>query len=136
VQKSESTSESPRNVFSITGSHNTVSNVHVGNVNVPEARLQLEDGRGTANADGTYTTIIPAQIIAPYVPGSLRIEAWAEGIISMEVIAQRSGMQMGGHCGTRPDHAFYTVMNPFGQYHIQVQTREPVNLEIRHRFNQ
>lgn len=126
----------PKNVLKV-GDNNTLTDVHVGDVNVPEAELYLASSNATTtqNPDGTYTTIIPAKIVAPYAPGSLLIEAWAAGIVRLEVIAQRTGLQMDGHCGVRPTYAFHTLMSPFGMYMIHVTTRDRAQVEIRHAFD-
>jgi len=96
----------------------------------------LSNGDQKINPDGTYTTSALFEVVAPYTPGSLRVEAWAPGIISLEVAPQRTGVSMEGNGDIREDHASKTVMSPFGKYAIIVQTRTAVNIDIRYAFDQ
>lgn len=125
-----------KNNVVISGSNNTVSIGHIGDVSVPGPELRLSSAQGTQSPDGSFVAVFDAQIVAPYTPGSLRVEAWAPGITKLDVAPQRTGMAMFGHSGVRADHAFSTVMNPFGLYKIYVTTKEPTNVEIRYGFDQ
>lgn len=127
-----------KNTVEVSGTSNTVSIGHIGDVTINEApapELQLGKPEAKSLPDGTQMIRIPAEVVAPYTPGSLRVEAWAPGLVKMDVIAQRTGMQMLGHCGTRENHAFATVMQPFGRYAIKLQMRELADIEIRYDFD-
>jgi hypothetical protein len=139
--KAQSTpnTESPmtgKNSLTITGSNNTVTVDHIGDVNVPGPELKLSATHGKQESDGSFAAVFDVQIVAPYTPGSLRIEAWAPGITRLDVVPQRTGAAIFGHSGVRPDHAFSTVMQPFGHYKIYVLTKAPTNVEIRYLFDQ
>ena len=125
-----------KNSVTISGSNNTVSIGHIGDVNVPGPELRLSAAEGKQNQDGAFVAVFDAQVVAPYTPGSMQIEAWAPNIVKLDVAPQRTGMVMFGHSGVRPDHAFSTVMSPFGQYKIYVTTKQPTNIEIRYSFDQ
>jgi hypothetical protein len=111
---------------------------HIGDTIVnqaPKPELKLGASKSQKNPDGTYTVSIEAEIVSPYPPSSLLLEAWGVGIVSFEAVPQRTGMQMTGHTGIRPDHAFTTLMQPFGKYLFIAQTKEPINIELRYDFD-
>lgn len=125
-----------KNTVTIGGSNNNVTIGHIGDINVPGPELKLSSAQGSQNPDGSFVAVFDAQIVAPYTPGSLRVEAWAAGITKLDIAPQRTGMAMYGHGGVRPDYAFSTVMQPFGWYKIYVTTKAPTNVEIRYAFDQ
>ena len=117
-------------------SHNQMGGITAHTVNqAPEPELRPLEKNVTNNPDGTITTHILAEVVAPYPPSSLRVVAWASGIVALSVAPQRAGMHMAGHCGTRADHAFHTLMSPMGRYMISVQTKEPTNPRIEYQFD-
>jgi hypothetical protein len=134
AQPQPGTNPMGKNSVVISGSNNTVSIGHIGDVNVPGPQLTLGSSQVTKNPDGTFTAVFDAQVVAPYTPGSMRVEAWAPGITQMNIAPQRTGPFIGGHSGLRPDHAFATVMSPFGQYKVYVRTKDPTNIELRYAF--
>jgi hypothetical protein len=127
-----------KNTISIGGSNNQVTIGHIGDVTInqaPRPELKLSAAKVLKNEDGTYNVTSEAEIVSPYPPGSLRLEAWAPGIISLEAIPQRTGISMTGHSGVRPDFAFTTLMQPFGKYHIVVRVKEPTNIDLKYDFD-
>jgi hypothetical protein len=122
----------------ISGSGNIVTFGQSGGQNVinqapkPELKQIHKDVR--QNPDGSQTISILAEVVAPYPPGSLFIQATAPHIAALNVIAQRTGMSMTGHTGQREGSAFTTLMNPFGKYMIDVQTSKPEQVTIDYHF--
>jgi hypothetical protein len=136
IKQGEAAKDS-KNSITISGSNNSVTIGHIGDVTItstPKPELRLGDAKVTQAQDGTYVTGIRADVIAPYTPGSLSIEAWAAGILGVSAVPQRTGSNMVGHTGVRPDFAFTTVMSPFGEYIIYVKTRSETNVQIKYRF--
>jgi hypothetical protein len=125
-----------KNTVNINGSNNTVSIGHIGDVNVPGPKLEISAAQGKQNPDGTFVAAFDALVVAPYTPGSLRVEAWAEGVTALNVAPQRTGGSISGHSGVRSDHAFATVMSPFGHYKIFVTMKKPTNVDIKYGFDQ
>jgi hypothetical protein len=111
---------------------------HIGDTIINQAmqpELKLSATKSIRNADGTSTLTTEAEIISPFPPGSMRLEAWAPGILSLDAAPQRIGMSMTGHSGVRSDHAFTTLVQPFGKYLIVVRTKEPTNVDLRYDFD-
>ena len=137
---SDSASEglSEKNSISIEGSNNQVTVGHIGDVTInqaPRPKLELSAAKVERNEGGTYSVTSEAEIVSPYPPGSLRLEAWAPGIISLDASPQRTGIVMMGHTGVRADFAFTTLMQPFGQYLITVRVSELTNVELKYEFD-
>jgi len=129
---------SGKNVVSIPGSNNQVTISHIGDVTnqAPKPELKVLSPVNTEeNADGTYTLTHEVEIVSPYPPGRLQLEAWASGILSLHATPRRAGMTMFGPSGTRPDHAFTTVLQPSGKYLIVVKVKKPTNVDIRYSFD-
>jgi len=129
---------SGKNSVSVSGSNNSVSIGHIGDVTInqaPQPELRISAAESSKNEDGTYTMSAEVEVVSPYPPGSLRLEAWAPGIVSLGAAPQRTGMSMTGHSGVRPDHAFTTLMQPFGKYVITVRTAAPTNVDLRYDFD-
>ena len=129
---------SEKNSISIEGSNNQVTVGHIGDVTInqaPRPKLELSAAKVERNEDGTYSVTSEAEIVSPYPPGSLRLEAWASGIIDLEAIPQRTGIIITGHTGVWADFAFTTLMQPFGKYLIVVRVSEPTNVELKYEFD-
>jgi hypothetical protein len=111
---------------------------HIGDMTInqaPQPELKLSGTKSLKNPDGTFSLTTEAEIVSPYPPGSLRLEAWAPSILSFDAIPQRVGMSMTGHSGLRLDHAFTTLMQPHGKYLVVVRTKEPANIDLRYDFD-
>jgi hypothetical protein len=112
---------------------------HIGDITIdqaPQPQFRLVSiGETIKNPDGTFTATAEAEVISPYPPGNMRLEAWAPGILRLNVIPQRSGMSQQGHSGLRSDHAFTTLMQPFGKYRITVQTKDAAKIELKYGFD-
>lgn len=126
-----------KNNVTISGSNNQVTIGHIGDVinqaPAPELTLGSVTRKETSNG---YETVIDAEVLSPYPVGTLNLEAWAPGITRFEAQMQRSGTQMTGHSGVRPDYAFTSVQNAFGKYKLYIQTPHAENIEIKYGFNQ
>jgi hypothetical protein len=101
----------------------------------PEPKLKTLSEKTEANEDGTYTHILVAEVVAPYTPGQMQIKAISPDIMALEVRPNRSGISMNGSSGNRPGYSFATVMSPFGQYTITVQTRTNATIGLEYTFS-
>jgi hypothetical protein len=127
----------PKNSPTISAGGN-VTIGHIGDVTInqaPQPELKLGPQKAGKNADGTFALTVEAEVISPYPPGSMRLEAWAPGIMELQAVPQRSGMSMTGHSGVRPEYAFTTLMQPFGKYLIVVRTKEAANIDLKYDFD-
>ena len=99
--------------LNIGGGGNIVTFGQSGGQNVinqaPKPDLKQLHNSILQNPDGSQTISILAEVVAPYPPGSLFVQATAPDIIDFGVIPQRTGMSVTGHSGKREDHAFTTL---------------------------
>jgi hypothetical protein len=129
--------DQPKNSPNITAGGNiTIGNIGDTTVNqAPKPELKFGGSRTQKNPDGTYTATLEAEIVSPYPPATLLVEAWNAGIVSFDAIPQRSGLAMGGPSGVRSDHAFATMVQPFGKVHFVVVTKDVPHIELRYDFD-
>ena len=122
----------------IGGGGNIVTFGQSGGENVinqaPKPDLKQLNNSIRQNPDGSQTISILAEVVAPYPPGSLFIQATAPDILDFDVNPQRTGMSMTAHSGKKESHAFTTLMSPFGQYMINVRTTKPQSVVIEYEF--
>ncbi len=108
---------------------------HIGHVMEPPApELKLLGWHGRENLDGSFTTEFDLQIIAPNPPANLYVETRAPGILSIELLPQRTGMVVTGHTGIRPDFAFTNLQHPYGKNRLVVRTQGKVPIEFEYKF--
>ncbi len=100
----------------------------------PDVKL-LGEVKSSENSDGTYTQIIVFEIVAPYPPGQLLIQAFGTDIVELDVGALRTGIVLGGHSGRRQDFVFTTLLHPFGAYELTVQTKTKRWVKIEMTFD-
>lgn len=101
----------------------------------PEPKLLEIDSGSEEMSDGSEKVWVMVRVDAPYTPGQMLIKAFCPSIVSLSVKPQRTGMMMNGHSGTRDDHAFTTIINPFGDYKIEAIKKSPRDsIEIVYEF--
>jgi len=111
---------------------------HIGDVTInqaPAPEIRIGETKSTQNSDGTFTETVILNIAAPYPVGQIYIEAWAPEIIDFEVGPNRTGMAMYGPSGKRPEFAFTTLMQAFGEYTAVVHLKKQSHIELRYKFN-
>lgn len=111
---------------------------HIGDTTInqaPKPDLRFGGSKSVRNADGSFTVTIEFDVISPYPPASLLVEVWAPGIKSFEIVPQRTGGVFGGPSGVRMDHAFSTIMQPFGRNLLVVNLKELAKLDVRYDFD-
>ncbi len=117
---------------------NTPQAVAVGNITInqaPPPELHIVTQGHSQNDDGTIFVNYMAEIVSPYPTGSLFIDAQADGIISLDAHPMRSGMHIEGLTGVRDNHAFTTIMHPFGSYIIRIHLKHQTKIIIEYKFN-
>ena len=134
-------SDKDKDRVTISGSDNVISFNQSGGVTAgtyinqaPEPELRLISNEGKANPDGTYTSSVLTEVVAPYTPGKLIVEAFAPGIVDLDVRPQGTGVMMGGHAGKRAGLCFATVINPSGRYWLNIKTKDEPQLSVEWRF--
>ena len=100
----------------------------------PGPRLRQVRHSEVVMLDGMFESSTVYEIVAPYPPAALRLAAYAEGILSLDVRPQRDGLHLYGHTGRRDDHHFTTVQHPSGHYLVRVVLREKKPITIRYHF--
>jgi hypothetical protein len=135
MMKPQTASNSPpKHSINVQGDANKVSIGHLGDVTfnaAPTPELRIGHPRFEIEADGTHRTTYAAEVISPYPAGMLTVEAWGTGITGVQIIPQRSGVVLGGPRGVRPDHAFATLIQPFGRNNIVVHSSTRTEVELR-----
>lgn len=114
-------------------SHNQSGGITAGNVNInaaPEPTLHASQLFANKPANGGYHTQIVLRVESPYPPGNLYVGVHAPSMRSAKLNAQRSGLVMKGHSGTRPGFAFDNLQQPYGKMLLDVYTSDPEQLEI------
>jgi hypothetical protein len=114
------------------GNQNTIG--HVGHVvnQAPRPELRvLSHQRG--EADGLFFIEAIVEVVSPYPPGNLYLEAKAENIVELRVTPARGSMLFGGRAGLSGGVAFTNVQSPFGQYVVYVTARSQ-DIKFDYRF--
>jgi len=107
-------------------SHNQSGGITAHTVNqAPKPELRCGPLANRRNPDGTYTVTCTLDVISPYPPAKLSLQVEAAGIVSIDVRANRTGIQMLGHSGMRDGWGFTSVINPSGRYTLSVVAAEP-----------
>lgn len=96
----------------------------------PEPELKMISQSRAPNSDGSFTSSVMVEVVAPYTPGNLTIEAYASGIQSLEVRPQSAGLYAEGHSGLRQDMAFTNISGPHGKYLIVVTTKQLADVRV------
>lgn len=122
---------SPGSIVSPSGGNNTVIN------QAPEPDLKIEPASTQEDRDGTFTTTAFIEVVSPYPPSQLYLEAHAQDISAFKVEPQRSGPSVYGLTGKREGFSFTTIMSPFGRYRVTVQTKKKPQtaVEVTYKFN-
>jgi hypothetical protein len=116
------------NVISVNQSGGVTAGTYVNQA--PKPQLKQISSQRARNTDGTYTASSLVEVVSPYPPANLYIQANAEDILDLECISQRPGVRMTGHSGKRPGYCFTNLVSPSGKYMIKVRTQgqTPVDL--------
>jgi hypothetical protein len=121
VQTADAAAPAVHNV----ASHNQSGGIIAHTVNqAPKPELRCGPLLNRRNPDGTYTVTCTLDVISPYPPAELSLQVKAAGIVSIRVMANRSGINMIGHSGMRDGWGFTSVINPSGRYTLSVVAAE------------
>jgi hypothetical protein len=107
---------------------------HTVNQAPPPELRQLSHKLDTS-PDGTFITSVLVEIVAPYPPASLSLEAHAPSVLDMQVMPQRTGIAMFGPTGKRDGLCFTSIHNPAGRYLITVRTSTREGVKIGYNFD-
>jgi hypothetical protein len=125
VQPAAAAAPAPDTVHNIT-SHNQSGGITAYTVNqAPKPELWCGPLGNRRNPDGTYTVTCTLDVISPYPPAELSLQIEAVGIVSIDVVPNRPGLNMLGHSGMRDGWGFTSVINPSGRYTLSVVAVEP-----------
>ena len=85
------------------------------------------------NPDGSYSTLIDVEVVAPFTPGNLGIQVQADGLLDAGIMAApKNGVSMTNLRNVFRNANSYSaeVPSPYGRYTISVHTRaeSPINL--------
>lgn len=116
------------------GTHNQIGQIGHTINQAPEPELTHTAPVTTTHPDGTFTISFLVEVISPYPVGQLYLEVHSDGIMSLDVVPQRTGMSMSGHTGKREGWCFTTLMQAFGRYSVTVRTREN-KINMTYAFN-
>jgi len=113
-------------------SHGQQGGITAGIVNIsaePQARISLSERTHKETETGhLYEALLTVD--TRYLIPSLRLEAHAHSIQSLNVVPQVGGLFMTGHTGKREGFHFSTLQNVAGQYRVRVITSEPEEVRI------
>lgn len=77
-----------------------------------------------------YHSRVALTIQSPYPPGNLYVAVSAPSVKSINLMPDRTGIVMFGHCGTRQGMAFANLQSPYGLIHLDIITGKPEQLNI------
>jgi len=103
----------------------TAGRVEINVTNIPDAKISIEKLLGNEAHEQGYQSKFLLKVDTTTPINNLYVQANADGIISMRVCPQRSGMAMLGLSGTRAGYAFTNIPSAYGDYKIIVVTDKP-----------
>jgi hypothetical protein len=74
------------------------------------------------------------EIIAPYPPANLYLEARSPTLIAFNVAPQRGGVHQSGHTGKREGFAFTNIQHPSGRYLVTVKAASR-DVKLKYKFD-
>jgi hypothetical protein len=115
------------------GNRNTVGNIgHVVN-EAPEPELR-QLSANVSEANGVVTTLVMIEVVAPYPPANLYLEARSPTLIECRVTPQRSGVHQTGNSSKREGFWFTNIQHPWGKYLMTVKAASR-DLQFEYNFN-
>jgi len=114
-------------------SYNQSGGITAQTVNItaaPQPTVKAESIFANQSRNEEYHSRIALAVESPYPASNLFIAVHAPSIRRIELIPQRTGMVMMGHCGNREGMSFANLHHPFGLIHLDVFTGKPEPLKI------
>jgi hypothetical protein len=113
-------------------SHGQQGGITAGIVNIhgdAKPKVKLSDTTEQKTPKG-YLYEATLSVETQYAIPEIKVTAHAASIQSLDIVPQRSGMQMFGHSGKRDGYHFKTVLNIAGKYKIRVTTAKAEDVKI------
>jgi hypothetical protein len=126
-----------KNSVAISGSHNTVSIGHIGDVTInqaPAPKLELISSEQKHNADGSYTTTLIVGVVSPYSPSRMTIVARAPTITGINIMTDGTGKMSNKQTGIGDGFGVAAVSSQSKRFRLTVNTNAPADILLEPTF--
>jgi hypothetical protein len=81
----------------------------------------------------SYRTVYDLEVVSDFPVNAIWFEVYGENVRELDIIQQRTGLQMVGWSGVRETHSFTTIEQAYGRYKLRVMS-DNEKVEIKYGF--